>query len=111
MQNRKGYDLHLVRHYPYHETPEFQEFESLVQKSAYGKNVSESEQARLDEIEKGLTYHTRFEALPNRIKESLERIFENGGNILLCYDPEGKNREIDTAKDLIRYFEIPEEHV
>ncbi len=102
--------LSLIRHYPYVKDSAYAEFESLVTKKLiFG--ISETEQSRLDELERSeLRFHT-FDELTEDVRMRISRCLDEKNEFRFCYEPNGTEREITTAQDLIDRFKIPKERI
>lgn len=79
--------ISLIRHYPHVKNAAHAEFEGLVTKKLiYG--ISDSEQARLDELERNeLKFHT-FEELAGDVRQKISSCLSKNNEFLFCYEPE-----------------------
>lgn len=102
--------ISLIQTYPHVKNAAHAEFESLVTKKLIYW-VSETEQARLDELERNELKFQTFEELTEDVQQKISRCLDKRNEFLFCYEPEWTRREVETAHDLISRFEIPEDKI
>ncbi len=62
----------------------------------------------MDELERNELKFQTFEELTEDVRQKISRCLDANNEFLFCYEPTGTAREIDTARDLIERFRIPE---